>query len=392
MSNPSPGDVYKATVTATSLDSASQKFALVASGCFTAEDEGISEGTPAPSASPTPVPTLQPGHTRAPTASPTAHPTSSPTAAPVDNSGTFCEIILEFEDLLISGAGLSVDVMSQDEVIKGFQTAVAEIAGETVGDFSYVCFVASEVAASDESEDPPSLPNSQAWGGERRTTETEVLSVDFTITAKLADYKSCQQNNAASVAANVHAAEVMSNVWREIRGGTLKHLLDNDVAFDEAGVSSIYVDFARLTPTDTQQQFTYNWDTSTETDRHCTGWKIKQWLADNLGLLIGAGAGGICLICACIGITIACMKGKSRRNKDKYKQKTLQMQNHARMPAKSPMHAGGRAAKGSVLGSGVRGVQTRNASNASANRPAGPPPGAKYSNSRNAAPAGRTVW
>jgi len=79
ISNPTNGVTYTATVTATNINTATQKYSIVASGCYSAGGE-----TDAPSAAPSGEPSAAPSAapSREPSAAPSMAPSREPSAAP----------------------------------------------------------------------------------------------------------------------------------------------------------------------------------------------------------------------------------------------------------------------------------------------------------------------
>ena len=370
----SPGDVFAVTVNARNLGDgvSSQKFSLVASGCF---DTALLD-----TQSPTQAPTMAPGNTASPTEAPvTESPTNSaaPTSAPA--SGNFCEQYIEYKGLKLTGHDASVDSLNGDTAIsEQFHKAVADVGGEYVKDDSWVCYTkAADVIREEVEGDPNGGWRRKLWNritGRELTIGYETMDVTFTVTMFSED-ESCDPNSPtlAAVRDDVH-----NNLARGVFEGGLQDALRTQGNSEGSWLKTAVVDGANFEPvTDSLGNFVFL-VLSKEQDRKCTNWRMQQWLREHWQTLIGGTIGGLVLCCVCCGVGFALVRSNNKRKRDKYSRKPgVQMRNNARMPAKSPMHTGTRGQANSAGGPKKYGGP--------------PPPSYKASQGRNAAPAGRNA-
>ena len=352
------GKVYTVTVEAKNLATSSQKFALVASGCFEEpSDGGVLDGTNVPTRDPTSNPSgIYP--TASPTGAPTFVPfTATPTIPPP--SGKFCEIAVEFKNLLLYTNTEKISEGLIDDALQVFQESVATIAGTNVPTFDWVCYVKSKPA--EETITPVDPVNPGTHPG-RKLSAYSYIEVDFTVSARVPDKQFCAsvagiggyvnpEENA--VAVGVYNAVVASSA----DGGTLQSTLRS--LGSDTWLWDIYVSGNSLEPSADELVFMFR--ESTEKDRSCSNWEYIQWLLDNLALFIGlsAAAMGLCCVCCCVGCMVC--RGNKKRNaaSKQYKanNNTTNMQSYSTTNKIHHPQQGG-----NVSMTGYKGQQTRNPS------------------------------
>jgi len=178
--NVSPGDIFTVNVRASNIYSSSQKFSLVASGCFS--EQSFPDVTPSPTTPMTPAPTREPT-----TPSPTS--TSAPTMAPI--TGEFCEVWIPYKNLrlLSMGSNHPGETMFDDaDVALAFRETVSEIAGAECVDESWICYYTTEAAGTQVNVGSGlRMRNLQTTPD----NELEVVEVDFTVSARLEGSTAC---------------------------------------------------------------------------------------------------------------------------------------------------------------------------------------------------------
>ena len=372
IANPSIGAVYRAVVRATNLgEGPSQKFSLVASGCFTAVDNGVANAF---TESPTQAPTLTPGNTRSPTPAPTPAATD-----PSQNPSDFCEMYVEYEDLKLSTKDVSVEDFNDGNQGWGdiFHAAVAAVAGEFVPDASYVCYTVAELFDQEVVEQDPFQVEQDGGGGglgfrrmlekaqrslllfssfrgagggteeeERRLKERRLnvatLSVAFTVTVRVDGITDCNpsDNDPGKRMMGAAFSETIENIHDAVIGEALRE------ALEKGGYALAAVDGGIMLPT-----FPFNTyflgGKARNDDRHCTNWKTKQWLKENNGEILGGIAAGLFVCCLCCGVAVSWCHGSKKRagaderqNENSWNKNSVQMSTVHEIK-RSPMHDGG---------------------------------------------------
>ncbi|GMI15072.1 hypothetical protein TrVE_jg13961 [Triparma verrucosa] len=362
--NTSNGENYMLTVKARNIQTLSQKYSLVVSGC----DLTMGAGTPSPTPFVSQAPTEE-GTTPRPTAAPTDDPsTSAPTAAPPN--GKFCEVWMPYENLSLEY--ISVDPLEFDDTaLEAFQEVIAEVAGVNVVDQSYVCFVSAGSAGEAVGADRRKLSNP--------SPQYHTFAVDFKVTAVVPDHQNCDDIQAMvdvvlDVAQRIHSSIAIGTMQAKLRAKNTGTFLD-----------SVEVDGSDMTPS-APSEATYGNNVSTDEDRYCTNWKMKQWFMENIELLIGAGAGSL-VLCCCCGFVCAWVKSSS--SSKKYNQNVQMTRQHAR----APYHKATPQKSGVASITGFKGGQTRNTSAAARlNKMSGGTAGGVSGKKKKGGAAPRTVW
>ncbi|GMH89717.1 hypothetical protein TL16_g11543 [Triparma laevis f. inornata] len=334
--NASDGDNYMLTVKARNIQNAdgTQKYSLVVSGC----DVTMGDGTPSPTPFVSQAPTEE-GTTPAPTEAPTRDPsTSSPTVSPPN--GNFCEVWIPYENLKLEYISVNAKEFD-DTILKAFQEVIADVGGVNVVDHTYVCFVATGGAGSEVGADRRKLSNpSEQYHG---------INVDFKVTAVVPDHQDCSDEQAM--------VDVVLDVAQRIQQSITLGTMQSKLRAKDTGtwLDAVEVDATDMSPS-TPNLATYGDNVSTYEDRYCTNWKMKQWLMENLQLLIGAGVGSL-VLCCCCGFVCAWLRSSS--SSKKYKNQNIQM---TRSHARAPYHPSTPQKGGIASITGFKGGQTRNAS------------------------------
>ncbi|GMH68541.1 hypothetical protein TrRE_jg3824 [Triparma retinervis] len=312
ISNAQSGDTYTVNVRATNIFSATQKFSLVASGCFSESDS-----TPSPTSPMTPSPSA------APTVTPPAL-TLQPTPTPV--TGEFCEVWVKYKNLHLETQGVDhpgEDMFSNPNIALAFRETVSEVAGAECIDEGWVCYYSA--AAVGSSFQPTGLRARRA--DTTPDSELENISVDFVVTAKVEGSTGCDDRQEEAALAGMVTARILASLGdgsfqRKLRskgGGTfLETVIVEDQNFDPQVASDTL----------------YTPRVSTLRDRKCTNWEDIQWFMEHFWEIAAAGGAAVALCCIC-GICFAMFRNQqARRRERKYAAKAMNVRGYA---GKNPM-------------------------------------------------------